>query len=565
MRRIGVSILLALAPLALHAANDYEHVQSLRERADTLLEASDPSKLRNAEELLQSALAYLATPEVRERATGNESVYSRRADVLRDLAAVHAKLGEKTRALDELEAMANEAWSPGMVKFLDATPAFDALREEPRYKAVIANLRRGETLWDNPSLATPYRDKLPVEERIAGLSAFWAEARAGFVHFDHVPALDWDKTYLEFLPKVIAAETTRDYYDVMMRVAPLLEDGHTNIYAPEPLRDQFYSRPPLRTARVETQVIVTAVHSPSLARRVHVGDAIVAIDGVDVDRYAAERVVPYVSASTAQDRDVRTFGYQLLSGPADRAVKLKLRDARGVEREESVARSGWSDVVEPKTFETRMLDGGVAYFSLDDFESDAPVKAFEAFLPRIAKSKGLVIDLRRNGGGSSSYALEILSYLTVAPVPSAHSVARGDTALRRAWGGPHVQWQSTPGDAETYTLVRDKRFDGPVVVLIGPQTFSAGEDFAMAFDVLNRGVLVGAATGGSTGQPLMFKLPGGGVARICVKRDSYPDGRALVGKGVEPSIVVTPTVEDVRKNRDAALERARRELLKIKS
>ena len=56
---------------------------------------------------------------------------------------------------------------------------------------------------------------------------------------------------MDYLSKVIAAPTTRDYYRVMMQLAPLLQDGHTNVYAPDALAGEFYSRPPLRTALVE--------------------------------------------------------------------------------------------------------------------------------------------------------------------------------------------------------------------------------------------------------------------------------------------------------------------------
>jgi C-terminal processing protease CtpA/Prc len=547
------------------AMADYEKIQSLRQEADKLIDAEHPdtANLRKAEQLLQSALDYLGNADVRERAVGNRFLYGRRYDTVRDFAAVHALLGEKARALDELEAMSREGSYPGVVKLLEEDKVFASLRDEPRFKAVVAEQRLAQRLWKNPALATPYRETLPVEERIAGLSAFWAEARASFVHFDHVPALDWDKTYLEFLPQVMAAQSTRDYYDVLMRLAPLLQDGHTNIYPPEQLQRELYARPPLSTRLVDGKVIVIGVFSKKLGQRVHVGDEIVAIDGMPVERYAADRVAPYASSSTPQDRIVRTYSYQLLSGAAGQPVKLRLRDAHGRERDETIARDGYADAVDLPAFDAKMLEGGVAYFALDHLESDEGVKKFEAFLPQVLASKGLVIDLRSNGGGSTGYGLDVLSWLTDLPIPTAHQVYRGDTGLERAWGGAHVTWQAVTNDAEPFVRAHEKRFTGPVAVLIGPQTFSAGEDFAMAFDVLNRGTLIGAATGGSTGQPLSFKLPGGGTARICVKRDSYPDGREFVGTGIAPDIEVARTVEDYRRGRDPVIERARVELLKL--
>jgi C-terminal processing protease CtpA/Prc len=95
-----------------------------------------------------------------------------------------------------------------------------------------------------------------------------------------------------------------------------------------------------------------------------------------------------------------------------------------------------------------------------------------------------------------------------------------------------------------------------VIVLTSAATFSAAEDFVVAFDAMHRGTLVGETTAGSTGQPLMFKLPGGGSARICTKDDSYPDGRVFEGVGFPPQVEVSPTVSDIQEGRDAALERA---------
>jgi len=82
----------------------------------------------------------------------------------------------------------------------------------------------------------------------------------------------------------------------------------------------------------------------------------------------------------------------------------------------------------------------------------------------------------------------------------------------------------------------------------------------MSFDNLKRGLLIGSPTAGSTGQPMTLRLPGGGTARICVKRDTYPDGREFVGVGIAPQKRVDLTVDDLRSGRDPVLERAILEL-----
>jgi len=73
---------------------------------------------------------------------------------------------------------------------------------------------------------------------------------------------------------------------------------------------------------------------------------------------------------------------------------------------------------------------------------------------------------------------------------------------------------------------------------------------------MKRGRIVGEPTGGSTGQPLSIALPGGGSFRICTKHDRYPDGKEFVGVGVQPQVVVHPSIEDFRAGRDTVLEAA---------
>ena len=108
---------------------------------------------------------------------------------------------------------------------------------------------------------------------------------------------------------------------------------------------------------------------------------------------------------------------------------------------------------------------------------------------------------------------------------------------------------------ETIQPDEGEKIQVPVVVLIGSNTGSAAEDFLIAMDSIKRGTFVGEKTYGSTGQPLIFDLPGGGSARVCSKRDTYPDGREFVGYGVTPHVTVEPTVEDILADRDITLEK----------
>ncbi len=516
--------------------------------------ASTPAELRAALVKFDAVLAELNHPAMRDLGNGNVYLRNEALNVLVPQAQVYARLGMKDKALDALDKSQESTWYP-FVDEMVKDPAFAPFLDDPRMQTIRARGKIARNIFEVPALATPYKEKLSVEERVAGLSLFWNEARQHFVHFDHADQLEWDKVYLEYLGKVIAAETTRDYYEVLRRFAPLLQDGHTNIYPPKELSDTFYARPPIRTALIEDKVLVTRVDSPSLDEQVRVGDEVIAIDGMPVKDYASKHVAPYVSSSTPQDRNVRTYFYELLLGARERNLTLTLAGADGQRRDVSLARKGYTDLRQRTPFEFKMLKGDVAYISLDQFEDDAGVKAFEQALPAIMKARALIIDVRENGGGSTRYGHQILHHLSNKPIVAAASFVRSDVAVDRVRHGSAVRWIQI--DEQENGPKRSKQvFAGPVAVLAGPRTFSAAEDFLVAFDGLKRGVIVGEASAGSTGQPMSFKLPGGGSARICVKRDTYPDGRSFVGKGVMPNVKAQPSIKAIRSGEDTVLATA---------
>ncbi len=99
-------------------------------------------------------------------------------------------------------------------------------------------------------------------------------------------------------------------------------------------------------------------------------------------------------------------------------------------------------------------------------------------------------------------------------------------------------------------------FLGPVVVLIGPETNSAAEDFVVPLHAAGRATIVGQKSRGSTGQPLQFSFLDGKIrGRVCTKRDTYPDGREFVGVGIIPDVEVNPSPADIIAGRDVILEK----------
>ena len=542
----------------------YEEVSVLRDRHSAVIwdqAPAGPAELRAILADLDQGLAQLDEPLRRDLAEGNVYLRYRRFNFLVDKVKVHARLGETDAALAAWDELNRIAWTPGTAMF-DSDPHVARLRKEPRAAPILAQHEIASRWGRAPAFDTPYAAELPVAERIAGLSMVWSIARDGFVWFDRVPGLDWDRAYLDALPRVIAATRTADYYRELIRFVALLQDGHSNVYPPDELSYRFWSRPGIRTERIEGRVLVTRLIDPSLAAQgLKIGDEVLTIDDVPVARHAAESVAPYVSSSTPQDLAVRTYSYSLLAGPADRPVKLGLQHAGG-ERYTIVApRAGYTPAAAAPTERFELRSDGIAVLEARQFSDARAAGLLEANLDALAEAKGLIVDLRGNGGGSSNHGWEVLSYTSAAPIPTLASSYRESTAYGRASKREHadIEWRKLP--AEPYRSPHERIFEGPVALLIDARTFSAAEDTAAAFRLMRRGIVVGTASGGSTGQPLLFDLPGGGTARICVKRDTYPDGSHFVGVGVLPDIEVTATVASVRAGADPVLERAVEALL----
>ena len=416
------------------------------------------------------------------------------------------------------------------------------------------------------SLATGYSEQLGAADRLAGLSLLWSEARYNFANFDLVPDLDWDAHYRAAIPRVLAAGTTADYYLELRRFFAALKDGHSGVSLPRELRHRFYSKPPVSTRLIEGRVMVQRVNSKALlAMGLSAGLEILAVDGTDVHEYATREIEPYQSASTPQDLAVRVYRYALLQGDANRPVEVLVSDRSGQQRTLVLPRDGYGadDRPEPApaAFGIHDLGDDILLLDIRSFNDVSILEVFTEDFKRISRAAGLVIDLRNNGGGNSGVGWGILAQMVDEPFPTSRWKTRLYRPSFRAWKTPEA-WAWHEETADEYDHHGDHYFDGPVAVLSGPRTYSAAEDFLAAFRQAKRGPIIGQPSGGSTGQPLSFKLPGGGSARVCTKRDLFADGTEFVGVGVKPDILVEDTVADLRAGHDAGAERAKQYLLR---
>jgi len=525
-----------------------DSVQSLRNQARRLWINPKATKeqLQESTRILKAAFVYLEKPMFKDLAQGNFYLKFRTGDVAFDLLNAYVRNKQYAEASTIFEKMydLNSSWYALVAK----DSVYAELRKLPRMNELINQFKLRNSIWQGKTLATTYQPNLSEDEKIAGLSQLWMQAKYNFVYFNKL-SYDWNQTYLEFLPQVRATKSTSDYYRVLQRFYATLGDGHTNVFLPAEIRNDFGSRPPIRTDLIEGRVLITAVESDSLRKAgIIPGLEILKIDDQDVHDYVKNKVKPYLSSSTAQDLEIRAYSYNLLSGSAQQPVKLELKNSATKQWSQVVNRTGYKDVRSKDAINFKVING-FGYLQINNFEDPTIIRKFDSLYTEIAKTKGLIIDVRNNGGGDSWIGYHILSTLTDRETATSSSriLTYNPRTAKTEWfddGAGTIR----PDKKRLYTM--------PVMMLISARTFSAAEDFTVAFDCMKRGKLIGQATGGSTGQPFSFNLPGGGWARVCSKEDTYPDGKKFVGVGIQPDVAVDVKVNDILKGRDVVLENA---------
>jgi carboxyl-terminal processing protease len=431
---------------------------------------------------------------------------------------------------------------------------------------------------------------LSETEKIYGLSLIWQEVNYNFAFFDQVPELDWDAAYREYIPKVIEAKSTYEYYRLLQSFTALLQDGHTDVYLPPDTRD-LIGRPRVQLRNIDNRAYVMNVGS-SLEKMIPVGSEIIKIDNISTDQYLQEHIFPYLASST--DYIIWNRGVErMLEGLKHSPLTVTIRTQDGAVRDIDLQRidnsfdEGWvlPHISKRELLDYRILDESIAYVALNSFENWKIVEMFDSVYADIQHARGLIIDLRYNGGGSSDIGYAIINHLTDTPYKTSMWKTREHRAAHKAWGywtkqrlnnmtvddlssltTEQREWMDQVinyyngtvwyhGEPRTVKSEESNIYSAPIVVLVGNNTASAAEDFLVAMDMLERATFVGARSFGSTGQPLMLDLPGGGGARVCTKRDTYPDGREFVGYGITPHVEIKPDINDVLENRDVVLEK----------
>jgi len=264
--------------------------------------------------------------------------------------------------------------------------------------------------------------------------------------------------------------------------------------------------------------------SPAEAAGLKSGDKVIKVDGVDMTGTPADLVIQKVMGPSGS-QVILTIGREGLD-PFDVPVTRK-------------------HIVVPSV-ESKMLDNNIAYVKLNTFGGKSTPELIAALKDMLAKNpKGLIFDLRNNGGGYLQTAVEVASQFI-----------KSGVIVTEKYGDPSQKPQTfdaIPGGLAT---------DIPMVVLVNEGSASASEIVAGALQDYGRAKLVGVKTYGKGSVQIWTPLSDeAGAVRITVAKWFTPKDRTIHEVGLTPEVIAELTKEDFDAKRDPQLDAAVKALL----
>lgn len=244
-------------------------------------------------------------------------------------------------------------------------------------------------------------------------------------------------------------------------------------------------------------VVVSVLPStPALAAGMRNGDVIESVDGQNVKGVTTDDAVA------------------LIKGPAGTEVTLGVR--RGSEQ---ITLDIEREQIELPNLQARLTKERLGYIRLFGFARNAgdQVRAEVEGL-RTKGAEGVILDLRDNGGGLFSEAIEVASAF----------IEDGEVVTYRTGGQDDIVYEAT-GDAFE---------DLPLVVLVNEGTASASEIVAGALQDRDRAIVIGTTTYGKGSVQEVVPLSDSSAMKFTTAAYLTPNGQNIDGTGISPDVEV---------------------------
>ena len=293
--------------------------------------------------------------------------------------------------------------------------------------------------------------------------------------------------------------------------------------------------------RGERFIVIAPIEgSPAARVGIRSGDQIIAVDGEDVLSQPLDKVVKKMRGAAGTKVKITVHresgrGTAVASAPdAGIAPSAPLpgdrdRDAGAAERSgQTLTFEVTREVIHVSSVTYKLLDGGIAYLRIKQFQERAHAELMEATAKLRAEAKngvltGIVLDVRSNPGGLVDEATEIADeFIDSGGIYSMRHRGQIIEDLKARGGGAFA--------------------DIPCVALVNEWSASASELLVGALQDNKRATVIGVNTFGKGSVQSILPLPNGAGLKLTTARYYTPSGHAIQADGIHPDVVVeTPS------------------------
>ena len=356
--------------------------------------------------------------------------------------------------------------------------------------------------------------------------------------------LDWNAQRTTFRALAAEATNSQELYRVLHRMVGSLNDAHTRVYAPEEKFDWWNPRfVSIGLALSEVEGLPTVVqveHGSAPARAgVRPGDVIASVNGEPASSLIQRRLTDQSRLSARAAASLRVVA-SLTEGAPETSVELQWQGKNGKVKSARFQRH-WRQ--RQLGLRIRSERRKYAVIVIDAFTQTIARDFARAFREKLQGVRGIVIDLRENGGGDAEAMAEIASTFLGPGISLGQFSDRWGTNFKiatraKSLFGPEL-------------IIQTKL---PLIVLTSDRTSSAAEIFVSAFKMARRATVIGSE---SCGCVLAIRtrhtLPDGGVLDVSELDYRTAEGALLEGHGTRPDEIVMLERRDLYAGRDRAL------------